>query len=110
MIELADRSVPIDLVVHTPGGLVLTAEQIAGTLVRHSARATVMVLHYAMSGGMMIALAANQVLLAPSAVLGPVNPQIGQHPAVSILAAVERKDVNKIADESLILADSPARP
>jgi ClpP class serine protease len=29
-IELTDPSVPIDLIVHTPGGLVLAAEQIAG--------------------------------------------------------------------------------
>jgi hypothetical protein len=72
---------------------------------RHDAKVTVMVPHYAMSGGMMIALVANEILLAPSAVLGPVDPQIGQYPAASILAAVERKDVNKIDDETLIHAD-----
>jgi ClpP class serine protease len=58
-----------------------------------------------MSGGTLIALAADQILMAPSAVLGPVDPQLGQHPAASILAAVERKDVNKVDDETLILAD-----
>jgi ClpP class serine protease len=104
-IELTDPQLPIDLVLHTPGGLVLASEQIAYALLRHDAKVTVMVPHYAMSGGTMIALAANEILLAPSAVLGPVDPQIGQHPAASILAAVQRKDVNKIDDETLIHAD-----
>jgi ClpP class serine protease len=105
-IELTDEKVPIDLVIHTPGGLVLAAEQIARALANHPAPVTVMVPHYAMSGGTLIALAANQILLSPSAVLGPVDPQIGQFPAASILAAVERKtDVNRIDDETLILAD-----
>jgi ClpP class serine protease len=104
-IELTDRNLPIDLVLHTPGGLVLAAEQIAHARQRHPAKVTVMVPHYAMSGGTLIALAADEIMLAPSAVLGPVDPQIGQHPAVSVLAAVDRKDVNKTDDETLILAD-----
>jgi ClpP class serine protease len=104
-IELTDPSVPIDLIIHTPGGLVLAAEQIAKALHRHQAEVTVMVPHYAMSGGTLIALSANQIVLAPSAVLGPVDPQIGQYAAASILAAVEKKDVNKVDDETLILAD-----
>jgi ClpP class serine protease len=104
-IELTDPKVPIDLVLHTPGGLVLAAEQIAHALVRHDAEVTVMVPHYAMSGGTMISLAADRIILAPSAVLGPVDPQFGDKPAASILAAVERKDVNKVDDDTLILAD-----
>jgi ClpP class serine protease len=105
-IELTDTNVPIDLVIHTPGGLVLAAEQIARALQRHQAPVTVMVPHYAMSGGTLIALAADQILMSPSAVLGPVDPQIGQQPAASIIAAVERKtDINKVDDQTLILAD-----
>jgi ClpP class serine protease len=64
-----------------------------------------MIPHYAMSGGTLIALAADRILMAPSAVLGPVDPQIGQFPAASILAAVEAKDVNELDDQTLILAD-----
>ncbi|GBC86236.1 hypothetical protein HRbin12_00222 [bacterium HR12] len=104
-IELTDPSVPIDLIIHTPGGLVLAAEQIARALSRHPAEVTVMVPHYAMSGGTLIALAADRILMAPSAVLGPVDPQVGQFPAASILAAVERKDPNELDDQTLILAD-----
>jgi ClpP class serine protease len=104
-IELTDPTVPIDLIVHTPGGLVLAAEQIARALSRHPAQVTVMIPHYAMSGGTLIALAADRILMAPSAVLGPVDPQVGQFPAASILAAVEAKDVNEVDDQTLILAD-----
>ncbi|MCR3923158.1 MAG: hypothetical protein NUK65_11705, partial [Firmicutes bacterium] len=42
-------------------------------------------------------------------VLGPVDPQVGQFPAVSILAAVGRKDPNEVDDETLILADVAAK-
>jgi ClpP class serine protease len=104
-IELTDPSRPIDLILHTPGGMVLAAEQIARALLRHRAKVTVMVPHYAMSGGTLIALAADEILMAPSAVLGPVDPQVGQYPAASILAAVERKDPNELDDQTLILAD-----
>jgi ClpP class serine protease len=104
-IELTDPSVPLDLIVHTPGGLVLAAEQIARALHRHRGEVSVMVPHYAMSGGTVIALAADRILTAPSAVLGPVDPQIGQYPAASILAAVEKKDVSEVDDRTLILAD-----
>jgi len=104
-IELTDERIPIDLVLHTPGGLVLAAEQIAFALARHPARVTVMVPHYAMSGGTLLALAADEIRLAPSAVLGAVDPQVGQQPAVSILSVLERKHVNKIDDETLVLAD-----
>src|SRR5215468_933023 len=48
-IELTDSEVPIDLIVHTPGGLVLAAGQIAHALKRHRGKVTVFVPHYAMS-------------------------------------------------------------
>lgn len=104
-IKMTGDDTPIDLILHTPGGLVLAAEQIANALSRHPADVTVFVPHYAMSGGMLIALSANQVVMDENAVLGPVDPQVGQFPAVSILAAVEAKDANKVDDQTLILAD-----
>jgi ClpP class serine protease len=38
-------------------------------------------------------------------VLGPVDPQLGEFPAASLVKAVARKDVNKVDDKTLILAD-----
>jgi len=104
-IKLTDPQVPIDLILHTPGGLVLAAEQIAYALCRHPAKVTVFVPHYAMSGGTLIALAADEIVMDENAVLGPVDPQLGQYPAASIIKAVEQKDINKVDDETLILAD-----
>lgn len=104
-IKLTDPEVPIDIILHTPGGLVLAAEQIAYALCRHKAPVTVFVPHYAMSGGTLIALAADQIVMDENAVLGPVDPQLGQYPAASILKVVAQKDVNEIDDQTLILAD-----
>jgi ClpP class serine protease len=104
-IKLTDDDVPIDLILHTPGGLVLASEQIANALQRHPAKVTVFVPHYAMSGGTLIALAANEVVMDDNAVLGPVDPQLGQYPAVSILSVLEKKPAAEIDDNTFILAD-----
>lgn len=104
-IRLTDDQVPIDLVLHTPGGLVLAAELIAQALCRHPAKVTVFVPHYAMSGGTLIALAADEIVMDENAVLGPVDPQVGQQPAVSILSVLEQKPVQEVDDATLILAD-----
>jgi ClpP class serine protease len=104
-VQMTDPDVPIDLILHTPGGLVLASEQIANALIAHRAKVTVYVPHYAMSGGTLLALAADEIVMAPHAVLGPLDPQVGQFPAVSILRAVERKEVKDVDDQTLILAD-----
>jgi ClpP class serine protease len=104
-IRMTPDETPLDLIVHTPGGLVLAAEQIARAIKSHPARTTVFVPHYALSGGTMLALAADQIVMDENAVLGPVDPQIGSFPAASILAAVARKDPNRLDDQTLILAD-----
>jgi ClpP class serine protease len=104
-IKLTSSEVPIDLIIHTPGGLVLAASQIAHALKKHPGKVTVFVPHYAMSGGTLIALAADEIVLDDNAVLGPVDPQIGQEPAASILRVLEQKDKNEIDDATLIHAD-----
>jgi ClpP class serine protease len=104
-IEMTGKDVPISMILHTPGGLVLAAEQIAAALAGHPAPVTVYVPHYAMSGGTLISLSADRIVMSPSAVLGPVDPQIGDMPVASILAAVEQKDKNEVDDKTLILAD-----
>jgi ClpP class serine protease len=68
-IRLTPAELPIDLVVHTPGGLVLAAEQISQALVRHKGPVTVFVPHYAMSGGSLVAMAADEIVMDANAVL-----------------------------------------
>jgi ClpP class serine protease len=108
-IRLTPADMPIDLVLHTPGGLVLASDQIAHALKRHRGRVTVFVPHYAMSGGTLIALAADEIVMDADAVLGPVDPQLGSPlrgawPAASIIAALEHENPNR-SDETLILGD-----
>jgi ClpP class serine protease len=104
-IRMTDRDVPIDFVLHTPGGLVLAAVQIARALREHPAKVTAFVPHYAMSGGTLICLAANEIVMSPHAVLGPVDPQLGQMPAASLIKVVEQKPIAEIDDQTLVMAD-----
>src|SRR5258705_11804437 len=104
-IKLTDPDCPIDLIVHTPGGRVLAGGQIAHGLRGRRAKVTVFVPHYAMSGGPLLALAADEIVMDPNAVLGPVDPQLGQQPAASVLTVLEQKKPEHIDDQTLILAD-----
>lgn len=108
-IRLTPDEMPIDLVLHTPGGLVLASEQIARALQRHPAKVTVFVPHYAMSGGTMISLAADEIAMDENAVLGPVDPQLGEFPAASILEVVRQKSKDKVDDRTLMLAEIAAK-
>jgi ClpP class serine protease len=108
-IRLTPPDQPIDLILHTPGGLVLAAEQIAHALAEHKGKVTVFVPHYAMSGGTLIALTADELVMDPNAVLGPVDPQIGDLPAASIVKLADLKPKAQISDEMLILADVAAK-
>lgn len=102
--ETPDK-MPIDLILHTPGGLVLAAEQIARALIRREGKVTCFIPHYAMSGGTLVALAADEIVIDKNAVMGPIDPQLGGYPAISILKTVERKNINDLDDQTLILAD-----
>jgi ClpP class serine protease len=104
-IKMTDPKIPIDIILHTPGGLVLAAEQIAYALAKRKGKVTVFIPHYAMSGGTMIALAADEIVMDDNAVLGPVDPQLGNYPAVSILKVLDEKPAKDIDDETLIQAD-----
>jgi ClpP class serine protease len=97
--------VPIDLILHTPGGLVLAAMQIARAVEAHPAKVTVYVPIYAMSGGTLIALAADEIVLGEFSVLGPIDPQILGFPAASIVKARDSKPIDKVFDLTLVLAD-----
>lgn len=108
-IRLTPSDMPIDIILHTPGGLVLASEQIARALENHPAKVTAFIPHYAMSGGTMIALSADEIVMDGNAVLGPVDPQIGQYPAASILEVVKLKGPAKVDDNTLILADMSSK-
>jgi len=93
----------IEIVLHTPGGMVIAARQIATALADHDGHVTAVVPHYAMSGGTMIALAADEIVVDAHASLGPVDPQLGQYPAASLVAVSERPGEHD--DQTLLMAD-----
>ena len=93
------------MVLHTPGGLVLAALQIAQAVRDHKSKVIVFVPHYAMSGGTLVALAADEIVMCKHSVLGPIDPQLGDSPAASLLKVVEQKPVAEIDDQTLIRAD-----
>ena len=104
-VQMTDDDLPLDIILHTPGGLVLAALQIAWAIREHKGKVTVFVPHYAMSGGTLIALSADEIVMSKHAVLGPIDPQLGQSPAASLLKVVEQKPISEIDDETLIKAD-----
>ena len=94
---------PIEIILHTPGGMVIAASQIAAALADHDGHVTAVVGHYAMSGGTLIALAADKIQLDAHAALGPIDPQLGQYPAASLVEVSRLPGEHE--DQTLILAD-----
>ena len=105
--EIGDH--PIDLILHTPGGQMHASIQIARALKNHKERTRVMIPHYCMSGGTIIALAADEIIMDPDAVIGPIDPQIGDllrgmYPAPSWIYAAREKGM-KADDTTIIMSD-----
>lgn len=96
---------PIDVILHTPGGMAIAALQIARALKAHAGKVTMFVPHFAMSGGTLIALAANEIVMSDHAVLGAIDPQINGMPAASIIRVTQEKPIAEVDDETLIFAD-----
>jgi ClpP class serine protease len=103
------KDYPLELILHTPGGQLLSSIQIARALKKHPKPTKVIVPHYSMSGGTVIALAANEIVMDKDAVIGPIEPQIGDllrgtYPAPSWIYAAETKK-EKADDTTLIMSD-----
>lgn len=100
---------PLDIILHTPGGYSYQAHQIALAIKAHRGRKTVFVPYFAMSGGTIIALAADEIVMAPTASLGPIDSQFSLHhmhgsvPARAVLDLLQTKPKQKIGDELLEL-------
>ncbi|OKY77850.1 MAG: Periplasmic serine protease (ClpP class) SppA [Candidatus Methanohalarchaeum thermophilum] len=94
-----NRDEPIDLVIHTPGGSLLPSIQIAKALKSHNKKTRVIVPHFAMSGGTIIALGADEIVMDKQATIGPVDPQIGDLlrgvlPAKSWISVKDKKELD----------------
>ena len=47
--------------------------------------------------------------MSGDAMLGPVDPQLGQQPAASILKVIHQKPIAEVDDQTLILADQAGK-
>ena len=103
-IHRTPKDKPIDLILHTPGGMALAAEMIATALYEHPAKTTVMVPFYAMSGGTLCALAADEIMMEKFSVLGPVDPQLDDMPSSGWQLVVEKKNIDQVGDNTIMMA------
>jgi hypothetical protein len=98
-----DPNVPLDLILHTPGGSGFEGEQIARAIKAHKGRKTVFVPVFAMSAGTIISLAADEIVMSEHASLGPIDAQFGHVPTRAILSVLETKPRKKITDNVLAI-------
>jgi len=90
----------LSLIVHTPGGDIHAVESIVEYLHQKFDSITAVVPYLAMSGGSMISLASDAIILGKQSQLGPTDPQIviqnKTHSARAIKDAFDRaeKDIN----------------
>lgn len=103
------KDYPLELILHTPGGQLLSSIQIARALRKHPKKTRAIIPHYSMSGGTVIALAVDEIVMDEDAVIGPIDPQIGDllrgvYPAPSWIYAAETKKENA-ADTTVVMSD-----
>lgn len=108
-IYMTDPHIPLEIILHTPGGLILASLQIARAIKQHKGKVTAYIPYYAMSGGTLIALASNEIVMCEHAILGPVDPIIGGYPAVSLVKLAKEKPLDKIHEKYFILADEATK-
>jgi ClpP class serine protease len=68
---------PFDLILHTPGGSVFASQLISSIIHTYPSQVRAVVPMYSMSGGTLLALSCDEILLSDTACLGPVDPQLG---------------------------------
>lgn len=97
-----DRTKGLDLILHTPGGDVAATESIIKYLVSMFSSIRVIVPQLAMSGGTMIALCADEIVMGKHSSLGPIDPQINGSPAGGFIEEFERAIAECKADPARI--------
>lgn len=88
---ISDRSLGLDLMLHTPGGVVTATESIVNYLRKlFNMDIRVIVPHMAMSAGTMIACSSKEIIMGKQSSLGPIDPQYHNVPAQGVLKEFER--------------------
>jgi len=97
---------PIDLIVHTEGGLTFAADLMAMALRYHKAKVTVMVPFYAMSDGTYLVLSADEIMMEKCSILAPVEPLVDDMQASAVMSILKRKPIETISDRTILLAEA----
>ena len=103
-LRTAGPDAKVDIVLHTPGGISSATQQILHALLNHKGPKTAYVPYRAKSAGTMIALACDEIVMGPSAVLGPIDPQYSWLPAHYLAELPSEKSPDRISDEMLVLS------
>lgn len=80
----------VDVLLHSPGGRPDATERLVGILRGKFDEVNFLIPHSAYSAATMFALSGNNIVLHPSATLGPIDPQINGIPARSIKRGFEK--------------------
>jgi len=113
VIHNLDRSRGLDLLIHTPGGDTAATESIVDYIRRMFDDVRVIVPQIAMSGGTMIACAANSIVMGKQSNLGPIDPQFQGIPAHGVIEEFEeakkaiKKDQKEIPVWQPVIAKYP---
>ena len=86
-----DRSLGLDLILHTPGGDIAATQSIVNylhSMFGHNIRAIIP--QIAMSAGTMIACSCKEILMAKHSNLGPIDPHLNGYPAYGVIQEFEK--------------------
>ena len=92
VIHKLDRTKGLDLILHTPGGDMAATESLVDylhSMFGNNIRAIIPQL--AMSGGTIMALACNKIIMGKESSIGPIDPQFGTMAASGLLEEFERE-------------------
>ena len=100
-----DRTKGLDLILHTPGGDMAATESIVDylhSMFGNNIRAIIPQL--AMSGGTILALGCNKIIMGKESSIGPIDPQFGTTAASGLLQEFERvrKEIKKDPSNALL--------
>lgn len=91
VIHKLDRSKGLDLMLHTPGGDMAATESLVDYLrAMFGTDIRAIIPQLAMSGGTIMALSCNQIVMGKESSIGPIDPQFGPLAANGLLAEFER--------------------
>lgn len=101
--ESIESSDDVDVYIHSPGGSPEATERIVSLLRNKFKHVSFLIAHSAYSAATMLALSGDEIILHPSASLGPIDPQINGIPARALRRGFDkaRKALKEEGPESL---------